>query len=161
MQIFDIDFCSPGDADEIFGIASSCFDVPWEKKLIESDLDDPGETVYLKAEANASGDVLMAGFCVLESAGAASRLSNIAVRPEFRRRGVASQLLTASGEVALERGHRRIILEVRPSNEGARRFYDSFGFAYSSRAKGYYSDGEDALVLVARLPFEFREGVRY
>jgi ribosomal-protein-alanine N-acetyltransferase len=50
---------------------------------------------------------------------------------------------------------KRMYLEVRVSNAGARAFYAAIGFIYSSRIRGYYNDGEDALMLIARLPLKF------
>jgi ribosomal protein S18 acetylase RimI-like enzyme len=79
---------------------------------------------------------------------------NLAVLPEFRRRGVALQLMAAFGEIAREWRCRRMCLEVRASNTIARNFYASLGFVYSSRIKRYYTDGEDALLLTARLPLK-------
>jgi ribosomal-protein-alanine N-acetyltransferase len=77
---------------------------------------------------------------------------NLAVRPDFRRMGVASQLMLGMNEVSAEWQCRRMKLEVRSSNRDARDFYSSLGFSYVTRLKGYYSGVEDALVLVARLP---------
>ena len=150
MQIADIDFCVPEDAKSLVAIDAVCFDVPWEERLIVSDLNDPGSPVYLKAAVNGT----IAGYGVLGRVNDSSHLMNIAVLPEYRRRGIALQLMAGFDEISSEWGCRRMSLEVRSSNVTARNFYVSIGFVYSSRAKGYYANGEDALILVARIPLK-------
>ncbi|MDR1651491.1 MAG: ribosomal protein S18-alanine N-acetyltransferase [Synergistaceae bacterium] len=149
MQIVDIDFCVPEDFKPLTAIESACFDIPWEERLIKRDLNEPGGSVYLKAAVKG----IIAGYGVLGRAEDASHLMNLAVLPEYRRRGIALQLMAAFGEISLEWECWRMCLEVRSSNEAARNFYSSIGFVYSSRMKGYYADGEDALILTARIPF--------
>jgi ribosomal-protein-alanine N-acetyltransferase len=150
MRVVDIDFCVPGDVKSLAAIEAACFDVPWEERLIAADLRDPGLSVYLKAIA----DGAIAGYGVLGRAGDSSHLMNIAVLPAYRRQGVALQLMIGFDEISSEWRCARMCLEVRASNVIARGFYASLGFVYSSRVRGYYMDGEDALVLIARLPLK-------
>jgi ribosomal-protein-alanine N-acetyltransferase len=148
MQIADIEFCGPGDFEEIFAVESACFDMPWSRHVIRYDLDNMGELVYMKAVLKD----FIAGYGVLGRGEGVSHLLNLAVLPEFRRSGIASQLMLAFEEISLIWGCGRMRLEVRSSNALARDFYAKFGFVYKMRAKKYYANGEDALVLVARLP---------
>jgi len=75
-------------------------------------------------------------------------ITNIAVRPDRRRRGLARNLLGGILEEARQRHLRQVVLEVRPSNTEARTLYESFGFRVVGRRRGYYYDtGEDALVM--------------
>jgi len=61
--------------------------------------------------------------------GARWRISNVAVAPEHRRKGVARELMLATlGEIA-ERGGKWAILQVRRDNPGARLLYEHLGFA--------------------------------
>jgi ribosomal-protein-alanine N-acetyltransferase len=73
-----------------------------------------------------------------------SELLNLAVDPAFRRRGAGQRLVTA-----LTFDHPGILwLEVRESNMGARKFYESLGFCDAGRRPGYYpSSGESAIVM--------------
>lgn len=66
----------------------------------------------------------------------------MAVLPAWRGRGVASALLRA----ALS-GARAAYLEVRESNAAGRGFYARHGFEVAGRRRGYYADGEDALLM--------------
>ncbi len=75
-------------------------------------------------------------------------LLNVAVDPDFRRLGLASQLLGAMERRAAEESAEAIFLEVRRGNEGARALYERDGYGQVGIRKKYYADtGEDALVL--------------
>jgi ribosomal-protein-alanine N-acetyltransferase len=148
MQIAEIDFCSPMDLDELYAVECACFPSPWKRYVLQNDLEDLGGVVYLKAVIGGG----IAGYGVLSRNETESYLQNLAVLPDFRRMGVALQLMIGFDGISAEWGCRKMRLEVRSSNRPARDFYAKMGFAYVSRSKGYYSDGEDALILTARLP---------
>jgi ribosomal-protein-alanine N-acetyltransferase len=148
MRIADIDFCVPGDLNELCAIEAVCFDTPWNRHVIAGDLEDPGGLIYVKALLTG----VIAGYGVLGRSEDVSHLMNLAVRPEYRRMGIASQLMLSFGEISREWECRRMRLEVRSSNREARDFYAKLGFIYKMRIRKYYVNGEDALVLVARLP---------
>jgi ribosomal-protein-alanine N-acetyltransferase len=150
MQIADLDFCVPEDLKSLVEIEKACFAVPWENDLIAADLAGRGNSVYLKA---ALKDIIV-GYGVLGRNGRLAHLMNLAVLPEYRRHGVALQIMAAFDVLAREWLCKRMYLEARASNTGARAFYAAIGFVYSSRIKGYYADGEDALVLIARIPLK-------
>ena len=79
-------------------------------------------------------------------------VTNLAVHPEWRRRGVARRLLATALAEGVVRGVILAFLEVRPSNTRALALYESLGFQVIGRRNGYYFDtGEDALVMEARL----------
>ncbi|KAK9841808.1 hypothetical protein WJX81_004521 [Elliptochloris bilobata] len=75
----------------------------------------------------------------------------LAVLPEFRRRGVGTELVRE-----LVRGSCRaggtVLLEVRAGNAAAVALYQQrLGFATVGRRRGYYADGEDALLMAMPL----------
>ncbi|MBI4362463.1 MAG: ribosomal protein S18-alanine N-acetyltransferase [Euryarchaeota archaeon] len=79
------------------------------------------------------------------------RIFSVAVDPRHRRRGIARVLLNRAFE--FYRGHRilSVCLEVRQGNLHAQALYRDFGFSVVGLIPGYYSDGEDALVMRRRL----------
>jgi len=80
-------------------------------------------------------------------------VNNLAVEPGSRRRGVASALLAYVLEDAAGEGALRATLEVRRSNEPARRLYERFGFSFAGVRPAYYREPiEDALVLWRHRP---------
>ena len=66
-------------------------------------------------------------------------LNDIAVTQSCRRKGLAAQLMKAALKLAQEEGISRYTLEVRESNQGAIRFYESFGFQKVGMRKNYYT----------------------
>lgn len=82
----------------------------------------------------------------------------IAVSPQFVRRGVATGLLHRMAADARNLGARTASLEVRASNSGAQRFYEACGLSVEGRRPGYYSDGEDALIMAGPLPVHENAG---
>ncbi|MDR3355203.1 MAG: GNAT family N-acetyltransferase [Synergistaceae bacterium] len=156
MQIVDIDFCGIEDLDVLYAVECACFASPWKRYMLESDLQDLGGVVYLKAVA---GGGIIAGYGVLSRNDRDSHLQNLAVLPEYRRLGVASQLMIGFDEISEEWGCMRMCLEVRVSNKIARDFYAKIGFSYHSISIGYYADGEDALNLTAKIPLRVGESL--
>jgi ribosomal-protein-alanine N-acetyltransferase len=147
MQVFDMDFCVPADVPELCSVESLCFENPWGPYVIAGDL-QRGLLIYLKALCRSA----VIGYGVLGRNEDVAHLLNLAVLPDFRRRGVARQIIAALEEIASEWECKRMRLEVRSSNVIARDFYSSIGFGYQARKRRYYANGEDALVFVARLP---------
>jgi ribosomal-protein-alanine N-acetyltransferase len=80
-----------------------------------------------------------------------AHISTIAVRPEWRRRGIGELLVVAMLERAVELGGNVATLEVRVSNVAAQSLYKKYGFAKVGRRPRYYSDrGEDALIMTTK-----------
>ncbi|HLK66351.1 MAG TPA: ribosomal protein S18-alanine N-acetyltransferase [Bryobacteraceae bacterium] len=87
----------------------------------------------------------VAGFLVAREVAPDEReLLNLAVSPEFRRRGIARELLTS----LLESFSGAVFLEVRESNQAARNIYKSMGFKEVGRRREYYQNPlETAIVM--------------
>jgi ribosomal-protein-alanine N-acetyltransferase len=75
-------------------------------------------------------------------------INNLAIRPQYRQRGIGTALLHHVLAAARQLGARRATLEVRASNDGARRLYERLGFYVAGIRRNYYSNPvEDALIL--------------
>jgi [ribosomal protein S18]-alanine N-acetyltransferase len=75
-------------------------------------------------------------------------VTNVAVAPESRRRGIASALLRRLLDQTKDDAQRGYTLEVRVSNLGAISLYQRFGFRPKGLRRGYYTDNrEDALIM--------------
>lgn len=95
---------------------------------------------------------IVAGFACFRVIGPEAELLNLAVLPEFRRRGVGRQLLSAVIRDVIQDGANDLFLEVRASNVAALAFYGQLGWAVSGQRPGYYTNSqEDALILHMRL----------
>ena len=90
----------------------------------------------------------LAGAVAAREAAGEAEILNLAVAPAWRRRGIGRRLMETVLEWTVSAGVRRVFLEVRESNGGARAFYLRLGFAEAGRRRGYYQHpAEDALVL--------------
>ena len=77
-----------------------------------------------------------------------AEILNLVVAPAWRGKGIGRRLMETALEEAVSAGVRRVFLEVRESNAGARAFYRGLGFAEAGRRRGYYQHpAEDALLL--------------
>jgi ribosomal-protein-alanine N-acetyltransferase len=108
---------------------------------------DPGG-IILVAELESETPPRIAGFAAFHRVMDEAELRNLAVDPPHQRRGIGKALLEAAANRLLQAGAKRLFLEVRASNEPARRLYHSLGFELRSTRKDYYRDPtEDALVM--------------
>jgi len=81
-----------------------------------------------------------------------AEILNLAVDSSHRRRGIGSRLVEGTIEACKAAGVKKIFLEVRESNIGARNFYSRMGFTEAGRRGRYYRQPvEDALVLVRKV----------
>lgn len=76
-----------------------------------------------------------------------AEILTLAVLPEHRRQGLARTLLEAATAEAAAHGATVLFLEVATRNDAARTLYASLGFVEVGRRRGYYADGDDALVM--------------
>jgi len=140
------------DLLEIHRIEQSVFPQPWPFSALESYL---GESGFLVAETDADDDVCVAGYVIADTVPnhgtPLGHVKDLAVRTEYRREGVATALLWRTLSLLESVGASSVKLEVRAENERARRLYRQFGFEHRKTIPNYYSNGEDALVMVRLL----------
>ncbi len=128
---------------EIMEIERSSFKVPWTE---EDFLTLLGRDYAVTLIAEEGGSV--SGYGCAASAADEAEILNLAVDKEKRRRGIGRELLTRLVKAVTDRGARRVYLEVRESNAGARALYTSFGFAEVGVRRNYYRlPAEDAILM--------------
>ena len=138
----------PDDLDEVVTIERASFGMPWSRGafLYEIEQNRVARCWVLREDERVA-----AYLCLWEIADEL-HVTNIAVHPGLRRRGLARRLLGAILEDGRTRRLRAVTLEVRPTNDEARTLYESFGFRVVGRRRGYYYDtGEDALIMESDL----------
>ncbi len=152
MYVPDIDFLTFDNLPEVLRInaASSC---SWPEEVIRSDLnqDSQSEITYLGAFATTAEAPLL-GYAVLGREKRAGLLMALVVDGIYRRKGIGRQLLMAVSDCALYLNFKRLKLKVRKSNAGAIALYTQMSFVGETVRRGYYSNGEDAIVMSAGLP---------
>jgi ribosomal-protein-alanine N-acetyltransferase len=97
----------------------------------------------------ATQDIAIAGFIAVRCVADEMEILNLAVAPESRRQGVATQLFEEALQYARLHGVRRVYLEVRETDASALAFYAARGLEPTGRRTRYYTNPiEDALVLM-------------
>ena len=133
------------DLDAVLAVEHASFTNPWTREMYEAELRNEGVSFFYVGR-NAVRRIV--GFCSLWLILDELHINNLAVLPEYRRAGVATTLLQHVLAEGAARGARHATLEVRRSNDPARRLYERFGFTVAGIRRGYYDKPvEDALVL--------------
>jgi ribosomal-protein-alanine N-acetyltransferase len=132
------------DLPAVAEIERVAFSDPWSEKSFREALAHPA--IYFAAARSDEGAVL--GYVVAWFVADEGQIANLAVAPSGWGVGIGRALLDASLREARLREVDEVYLEVRDSNERARRLYGSRGFEEVGRRKQYYSRPvEDAIVL--------------
>jgi ribosomal-protein-alanine N-acetyltransferase len=76
-----------------------------------------------------------------------AHVTNLAVHPMWRSRGIATELLLDLAWEAKRRGCQAMTLEVRHTNISAQQLYRRFGFVPAGVRKKYYENRDDAIVM--------------
>ena len=131
--------------DEVAALERACFADPWSRNMLAEELDN-AMSAYLVALDTGDGSVVgYAGLLVVADEG---YITNVAVRPESRRGGVAGALLDVFVNFAEGNQLAFLTLEVRASNYGAIALYGSRGFRGVGRRTNYYEHPrEDAIIM--------------
>ena len=72
----------------------------------------------------------------------------LGVSPDYRRRGVATELMRQLEDAFRSRSVHLMHLEVRTTNDGARALYEGLGFRVAGRRLRYYTNGDDGFLMV-------------
>ena len=120
-----------------------CFSAPWSENSVASELNNP-LALWLVAVENDR----LAGYIGSQSVEGEADVMNVAVHPDFRRRGIAEELCRQLVSVLNERDVHSLTLEVRASNAPAIALYEKLGFTLVGRRPNYYRHPkEDALIM--------------
>lgn len=132
------------DVVQAAALEAQIFSLPWSEQAF-SDALKLTHTVFLVAEEGGR----VAGYIGMYLSLEEGEITNVAVAPEFRRRGIADALLTEIKREAAECGVTSLVLEVRVSNQNAIRLYEKHGFVSCGVRKGFYEQPkEDAFLMI-------------
>ena len=128
---------------QIAELEKLCFSDPWSEKSIETEL-----TCRLSLWFVALEGERVVGYVGSQTVIDESDMMNIAVHPDFRRKGIAEALIATLEEALREKGSLALTLEVRASNVPAISLYEKLGFVQAGIRKNYYRNPkEDARIL--------------
>ena len=128
------------------------FTLPWPERSLRFEVtDNPAARCWV---AELDGHIV--GMLILWVIIDEAHIATLATHHEFRRQGIAKQLLVMALDSAYEEGARSALLEVRAGNEVAQSMYRKFGFEVVGRRERYYKDNNEDAVLMTlrRLPVE-------
>ncbi|MBQ6974784.1 MAG: ribosomal protein S18-alanine N-acetyltransferase [Oscillospiraceae bacterium] len=138
--------------DDIARLEQICFSRPWSRRMLAEELENQCAAFLVALEPGTEKVIGYAGLLVMADEG---YITNVAVFPEYRRRGVAEQIIQVFCDFAQGNHLAFLTLEVRPSNAPAISLYNSFGFEEVGRRKNYYDlPREDALILTRYFLYE-------
>ena len=137
MQKNNIEICLANDKDipAIAELEKMCFSAPWSEKAILDTMS--GENaIFLVAKEDDAVCGYIGSYFVLDE----GYITNVAVNPEFRRRGIGKALVRELIEKGKEKNLSFWTLEVRESNFGAIALYASLGFENVGKRPKFYSN---------------------
>ena len=122
-----------------------CFTVPWSENLFKNDVENKNSYYVIGLDGNT---VISYGgmYIVLDEAD----ITNIAVHPIYRCRGIASRMLDILINHCNELNIKKLMLEVRCSNKKAISLYQKKGFLIVGERKNYYSDNGETAILMTK-----------
>jgi [ribosomal protein S18]-alanine N-acetyltransferase len=133
------------DLGAIERIEQRSYPTPWSRSMFAGELAKPSSICLGAFDGETGG---LAGYLIISRYVDAWHVMNVAVAPEYRRRGIAATMLDRLFELTAGDGRRGYTLEVRVSNEEAIRLYERAGFKPRGIRRGYYTDNrEDALIM--------------
>jgi ribosomal-protein-alanine N-acetyltransferase len=129
------------DVQEVYKLETLIFNDAWQIEYFESEVTNAKISYPCVLEK----DSIILGYAVSWSYSGEVHIGNIAIHPEHRGEGFAKMLM----DHLMDRYKNAEImyLEVRKSNQAAIGLYQSYGFEKIYIRQGYYSNGEDAIVM--------------
>lgn len=132
---------------DILKIERLSFDQPWSVVHFARDINfNDSSFNWVAVKENKTVGFLFGWFTKDEY-----HLNNIAVHPEFRKRGIAGELLKFAINSNKANNVEKIYLEVRADNYPALKLYESFDFQAVGVRKDYYKKGDDAILYTLEL----------
>ncbi|MDE6182783.1 MAG: ribosomal protein S18-alanine N-acetyltransferase, partial [Eubacteriales bacterium] len=122
--MIDIKEMTKEHIEQVYEIEKICFSIPWSKKAFEDELNKNKMAIYIVALA----DEKVVGYGGMWHVINEGHITNVAVSPEYRRKGIGESLIKKLIEIAKEKEMIGLTLEVRISNEIAKNLYKKQGF---------------------------------
>ena len=116
----------------------------WTQNKVEHSINNPNVNVIV-----AKNEQTLLGFGIMKYDEETANLDLLAVKQDFRRKGVASKVIHWLEAVALNAGIKSISVQVIEFNINAQRLYSKLGFVPVSKVPNYYS-GEFTAIIMAK-----------
>lgn len=131
------------DLDQVEAIEKEIFSLPWSKKSFH-DACSHSENIYLVC----ADEDKIAGYCGLWTVFGEGNITNMAVSADYRRQGIGKALMQEMEKRGQQIDVSVFFLEVRESNEAAKKLYEQMGYREIGKRKRFYERPvEDAIVM--------------
>ena len=138
------------DIEVVAEIERICFSTPWSENAYRDTLKNKS-ALYMVAEEEPEAGGQIVGMCGVFKILDEGDISNVAVHPDFRRKGIAGDMMCELLNRGEEMGIFSFTLEVRAGNTAAVKLYEHFGFQTEGVRKRFYDKPvEDALIMWKR-----------
>jgi len=139
---------SSNDLGTIFALDEVCFEPPFRfSARVMQQFAEARNALTVVAETE---EGVIAGFCIahVERAGKGLRayVVTLDVAPQYRRHGLARQMMQCIEQQAVEAGCEATTLHVSAANADAIAFYESQGYERSHMVRSFYGLGRHAYV---------------
>lgn len=141
-----LELAALSDLAAVVQIERASFSSPWTEKMLRAEIE--GNPFARFVLARRKGDREILGYLCYWVVFEELRIMNVAVAPPWRRRGIARMLVDHALSEGRSQGVRRVLLEVRASNEPALSLYRRFGFERTALRRNYYSDPKEDAILM-------------
>lgn len=133
------------DIDAAAQLEQICFSDPWTAEMLKESLENPLYCFFVDEK-----DGVIRGYAGMFSVLDEGNIANIAVFPEYRRRGVGEALLSALIQYGRDTDLSVLFLEVREGNLPALSLYQKLGFIETGYRRNYYHDPEEGARILAK-----------
>lgn len=133
------------DSAAVAEMEQQIFSDPWSEKSVMETVQQKQSVCFAAEKA---GHIL--GYLLVYHAADEAEIARIAVQKEARRQGAAGKLMQALEHYCEEHKMKKLLLDVRESNEAARSFYTKNGFVEDGIRQGFYTNPSEDAVLMSR-----------
>ncbi|RHR69570.1 ribosomal-protein-alanine N-acetyltransferase [Eubacterium sp. AF15-50] len=131
------------DISQVAEIERQIFSIPWSEKAFRNSMESDN-TIYIVAKENNN----VAGYAGMYLSFEEGNITNVAVNPLSRRKGIGEKIVRDILNRAYEKGVRDVFLEVRETNSVAIALYEKIGFKEEGIRKNFYDKPrENALIM--------------
>lgn len=140
----EFDKMRSSDIKSVVWIERASFSTPWSKDDFQASLINRNINYFVLRH---KGKVV--AYVVFTIKSSKSHIANFAVHPDYRNKGIGSELLRKTLLYIQSKGIQEVTLEVRVGNIAAQNLYSKFGFKVVGFRKNYYTDNNESALVMA------------
>ena len=133
------------DSSKIAQLEQEIFSDAWTKAGVEGTWRQSHAFIVAAEEEHE-----LIGYCIVYYVLDEAEIARLAVAKNYRRVGAGRSIMDKTEQICREKGVERVLLEVRESNETARKFYLNYGFSEDGIRKNFYTEPVEDAVLMSK-----------